>query len=90
MAGTPWKNMFPFGLCGARNRRGEQCRVRLEVFRCRNGNWRCRWHGGLSTGPKTPEGKRKAVQAMQDGWKRWRAALATGPANKNPPIGGLE
>ncbi len=27
----------------------------------RNGNVRCRIHGGWSTGPKTPEGKAKAL-----------------------------
>ena len=27
----------------------------------RNGNIRCRIHGGWSTGPKTPEGKAKAL-----------------------------
>jgi len=28
-------------------------------------NGRCRLHGGKSTGPKTPEGKKKAAQANQ-------------------------
>ena len=27
----------------------------------KNGNVRCRMHGGWSTGPKTPEGKAKAL-----------------------------
>ena len=27
----------------------------------KNGNIRCRMHGGWSTGPKTPEGKAKAL-----------------------------
>ena len=27
----------------------------------KNGNIRCRMHGGWSTGPKTPEGKTKAL-----------------------------
>jgi hypothetical protein len=77
MAGTPMKDMFPFGVCQSRNRRGEQCKVRLEVFRCKNGKWRCRWHGGLSTGAKTPEGKARSLQALQDGWRRWRERTAT-------------
>ena len=29
-------------------------------------------HGGLSTGPKTAEGKAKALRVMRDGWLRWR------------------
>jgi hypothetical protein len=36
--------------CGAQNRRGKPCRCPAM----RNG--RCRLHGGLSTGPRTPEG----------------------------------
>lgn len=39
-------------ICGARNRRGEPCACK-QLFR----SGRCRYHGGLSTGPKTPEGK---------------------------------
>ena len=30
-------------------------------IRMKNGNIRCRMHGGWSTGPKTPEGKAKAL-----------------------------
>jgi hypothetical protein len=42
--------------CGARSKRtGNPCRL---VSLCRGG--RCRFHGGLSTGPKTAEGKLKA------------------------------
>jgi hypothetical protein len=42
--------------CGARTRDGSPCEARGIVP-----NGRCRWHGGLSTGPKTPEGKRRAL-----------------------------
>jgi hypothetical protein len=42
--------------------------------RCRNwpvrGKKRCRLHGGLSTGPRTPEGKARTVAAMIDGRRR--------------------
>jgi hypothetical protein len=42
---------------------------------CRNwpvpGKTRCRFHGGLSTGPTTPEGKERAVAAMVQGRRRW-------------------
>ena len=72
MAGRPIKNLFPDGLCGAKNRRGEQCKIRLEVFKCKNGAFRCRFHGGLSTGARTPEGKERALKAMREGWLRWR------------------
>lgn len=69
------KNLFPDGLCGAKNRRGEQCRIRGEVYRCKNGKLRCRYHGGLSTGPKTPKGKKLALKALREGWRRWRGTL---------------
>ncbi len=38
-------------LCGARTRAGHPCRA-LKV----PGRKRCRWHGGLSTGPRTAAG----------------------------------
>ena len=46
-------------------------------------NGRCKFHGGLSTGPKTPEGKAKIAEATKhrmasgqlelakEGFKRW-------------------
>ena len=33
---------------------------------------RCKWHGGLSTGAKTPEGKERCRQAVLRRWERWR------------------
>lgn len=42
--------------CGARTRQGTPCRQRGA-----GNNLRCRFHGGLSTGPKTAEGKRRAA-----------------------------
>ena len=45
--------------CGARTRRGTPCkRVALPSGRCPN-------HGGLSTGPKTPEGRRRALANLK-------------------------
>lgn len=44
-------------VCGARNRRGLPCK-RTDL--CRNG--RCIFHGGLSTGPRTAEGKARSSQ----------------------------
>ncbi len=46
--------------CGARNRQGLPC----TAFAMKNG--RCRFHGGLSTGPKTHEGK---ARARRGNWK---------------------
>jgi hypothetical protein len=55
--------------CGARNRRGEPCKVKVEP-----GKRRCRFHGGLSTGPKTAEGKARIAEAQR---RRWAVLLST-------------
>ena len=39
--------------CGARTRKGTPCKL-TSLFR----SGRCKFHGGMSTGPKTKEGKR--------------------------------
>ena len=44
--------------CGAKNRRGTGCQCPAMP------NGRCRLHGGLSTGPKTPEGIERIKQAV--------------------------
>ena len=45
-------------LCGARKKHGGQpCRgVALR-------SGRCKWHGGLSTGPRTPEGRARIAES---------------------------
>lgn len=43
------------GLCNARTKSGRPCRAAALA------HGRCKWHGGLSTGPKTPEGKAKVT-----------------------------
>lgn len=46
-------------LCNARTKTGRPCRaMKLE-------HGRCKWHGGLSTGPKTPEGKARALANLR-------------------------
>ena len=57
-------------LCGGRTRKdGSPCRsVAIRP------NGRCKWHGGLSTGPKTEEGKQRCREATQRTWAAWRAA----------------
>jgi hypothetical protein len=44
--------------CGAKNRRGGACQSPAM-----RGKRRCRLHGGLSTGPRTPEGRERCRQA---------------------------
>jgi len=45
--------------CGAKTRKGTSC----QCMALRNG--RCKLHGGLSTGAKTPEGKAKALMNLK-------------------------
>ena len=46
-----------------------------KVAACRRwpvpGRTRCRLHGGLSTGAKTPEGKARVLAALIEGRQRW-------------------
>lgn len=42
--------------CGAKTRKGTPCKVK-NIY----ANGRCKLHGGLSTGPKTLEGKRRSA-----------------------------
>jgi hypothetical protein len=46
--------------CGAKNRKNNRC----TAFAMKNG--RCRFHGGLSTGAKTKEGK---ARSRRGNWK---------------------
>ena len=81
--------------CGGMGRHASPWRVRGR--RCRNwpvpGRTRCRLHGGLSTGPKTPEGMARSVAAKQAGRMRRIAELAlegkkirTGRPTKQGPL----
>jgi hypothetical protein len=54
-------------ICAARTRRGTLCECK-KLYK----NGRCKFHGGLSTGPKTPEGKAKAALNLEKA--RWMAA----------------
>ena len=60
--------------CGARCRDGHACRAPVvwDVENNRPRNDRCRMHGGLSTGPKTIEGRLRALANL----KQYRALMA--------------
>lgn len=45
-------------LCGARRRKGTPCQCRAMPYR-----ERCRMHGGMSTGPKTAEGRARIAES---------------------------
>jgi hypothetical protein len=53
---APAKEKGP--LCSARTRSGAPCQCRAVDSRAR-----CRLHGGLSTGPKTPEGRARIIES---------------------------
>ena len=54
-------------LCGAKTRKGFPC-----VRRVVPGRNRCPNHGGLTTGPKTVEGKARIAAAARARWARYR------------------
>ena len=60
-AGKPWRlgPDWPGRRCLAKTRSGGQCQCPAM-----KGKARCRIHGGLSTGPRTKDGKEKARQAV--------------------------
>jgi hypothetical protein len=61
--GNPPGDFTKAARCGARNRRGGPCQGPAMK------NGRCRNHGGLSTGPKTPEGIERIRKAQtKHGW----------------------
>jgi len=51
-------------LCGAMNRKGTPCKARALP-----GKRRCKFHGGMSTGPKTPEGRARIAEAQRNRWQ---------------------
>lgn len=40
------------------------------------GKKRCKFHGGLSTGPKTPEGKLRIAEAQKERWAKRGADMS--------------
>lgn len=62
--------------CGAKTRKGTPCRCKSEP-----GKKRCKYHGGMSTGARTPEGRARIAEAQRLRWTRWRAerGLQDGP-----------
>jgi hypothetical protein len=55
-------------MCGAKTRAGHPCRRSIIP-----GRKRCRNHGGLSTGPRTAEGKARVKAGQLAYWESWRA-----------------
>ncbi len=55
------------GKCGSQTRRKTPCQRKALA------NGRCANHGGLSSGPKTPDGRRRISEVQRARWQRWRA-----------------
>ena len=53
--------------CDARTRSGSLCKNKVIP-----GKRRCKFHGGLSTGPKTEAGKATIAEAQRLRWQRFR------------------
>ena len=49
-------------------------RCKATAIKTPRGAWRCPLHGGLSTGPRTPEGKAKISAAARARWAAYREA----------------
>jgi hypothetical protein len=58
-------------LCNARTQSGRPCRA-LGLYP----SGRCKWHGGMSTGPKTPEGKARSAKNFS--WERKKLRYSVG------------
>jgi hypothetical protein len=60
-------------VCGAKNRKGLPCQCKL-LFK----SGRCKFHGGMSTGPKSAEGKAKIMRNLMltPSWKKKMAEKA--------------
>ena len=59
---------WPGRRCGAKTRAGGACQNPAI-----GGRNRCKLHGGLSTGPRTPEGKARSIAAQTKHGRRSRA-----------------
>ena len=62
---------WPGRRCGAKTRSGGACQNPAI-----KGRSRCKLHGGLSTGPRTPEGKARSIAAHTKHGRRSRAHVA--------------
>lgn len=65
MAGKPRSKVR----CGAIKKTGEPCRAPVVP-----GKKRCKFHGGLSTGPRTEAGRQAVANAQRQRAAAWRAA----------------
>jgi len=53
--------------CDAQTRKGSPCRCKPLP-----GKRRCKFHGGMSTGPKSPEGRERIAEAQRRRWAEYQ------------------
>jgi hypothetical protein len=70
--GLPLKRKFRPRCC-AKTRAGVPC-----IMRVLPGKRRCRFHGGLSTGPKTKAGRARIAEVQRRRWKAFRGVMFSG------------
>ncbi|WP_370644456.1 HGGxSTG domain-containing protein [Ruegeria sp. SCSIO 43209] len=51
--------------CGAKTRKGSSCQLPVAP-----GKRRCRYHGGLSTGPTSKQGRARIAEAQRKRWAK--------------------
>ena len=69
-------------VCGARTRKGTPCRNKSEP-----GRRRCKFHGGMSTGARTPGGIERIREAQRRRWAGFNAKQShLGPPTKEAPL----
>lgn len=66
--------------CGAKTRKGTTCRNKSEP-----GKRRSKFHGGLSTGARTPEGIKRIREAQRRRWARARDKSVAAPTGNQTP-----
>ncbi|WP_041527136.1 helix-turn-helix domain-containing protein [Paracoccus aminophilus] len=64
--------------CGAKTRKNTNCRNKSEP-----GRKRCKFHGGKSTGARTPEGIERIREAQRRRWARWPRAEFNQPKSSD-------
>ena len=52
------------------------------MVRVERGKARCRFHGGLSTGPKTEAGRARIAEAQRRRWQAYREGARSAPIAK--------
>ena len=69
------------GKCGAKTRKGNLCQVRALP-----GKRRCKFHGGMSTGPKSADGRRRISERQSERWRAFRVARSLRSAGASGTI----